>query len=56
MITILVEKEIKVEKSDDEVEVEIIEDDTEPPEDMKNSTSPQAKKSPLHSNIHSSIV
>lgn len=55
MIIILADQQIKVEKNDD-VDIEIIEDDIKPPEEVENSTSPQATKPPLLSDIHSSTL
>jgi len=56
MIKILADKQIKVEKNKYAVDIERIEDDIKPPEEVKNSISPQATKPPLLSNIHSSTV
>lgn len=60
MIKILAVNKIKVEKNDEAVDVEIIEDDANIPEDVKSNTNLQVTsdvpKPPLIPNIHSSNV
>lgn len=60
MIKILVDNKIKVEKKDETVDVEIIEDDADTPEEVKSNTNLQLTsdipKPPLIPNTHSSNV
>lgn len=60
MIKILVDNKIKVEKKDEVVDVEIIEDDANTPEEVKSNINLQltsdVPKPPLIPNTHSSNV